>query len=905
MCKNCTYDSTAKEASEFTKSYLKQISDNEQYMSHGSQENAAEQGFLEKGTPNLGNTFPFENYEDFIKTDELCPESVHPALWEHAKLNMKAGIFRIFGEGSEELKKGDVFQVRGYDLSNMTVVRGDSGWIILDILTTTETAKNAFDNFKKCIDSRFVKDSPIDHSIKGVIYSHSHVDHYGGVSGLVSEDSVLKGSEDNEKIKILAPEGFLKYAVSENVYAGNAMSTRAVFMYGSRLEKSSKGQVDAGLGKVSPVGTNSLIAPTEEIGFSQYEDANKYVIKSIDGVAFYLQLTPGTEAPAEMNVYMPETNVLFIAENCTGTLHNLYTLRGAEVRDGMAWADYLDETIVTFSEVETICSSHNWPHFGKEECIKYLELQRDAYRYINNTTLNLINRGYTIDEVGRKLEQNVPDEIRNEWCNHGFYGTFNHNAKAVYQRYIGWYDGNPSNLNRILPTEAATKYVECMGGMDQVLRYAERAFKKGEYAWVAELLNRAIFADVREVDSKTLEKIKLLNADALEQLGYQSESGPWRNEYLTAAFMLRAKEIQAGSSNVKSTVSEDTIKAMPMPMIIQYMGILFKGMDASKNKFEKGFHLTFTDTKENGYIWSKRGVLNYRDTNPNIPGILMDEVQNLSKLEFYQKITGEKDSLKIGNKVLDCWLPYLDQFTPGFNVVTPKVFGQTSPMIPQDIRQQIFDCAMMFEKYEYQMISFGGDSCKAFVLSEQSPGDSALWLNTYRIPLTVNPVFEFEGEKGPYLEDYSFFDEDNENEDNENMGIGVDAIFCKNEYAHFMYECYKKLALDAPLVPSIIRDCIEMLEPYVEKFRGRDPNKNPSDSFQLNKDDLIMWTKIYHPLLVQTNIILDDKFFDPTGKNPHWGIGTDGIFVLSELCNVLARCYKLLLVNEFKQLINN
>ena len=344
-------------ATESTKRHYERIAQNADYMSYAKAAPNAEKGLLESAEGleigEKGANFSLAKYKFLKKDNNAENKTVHPALWEHAKLNMNVGLYRVNrieqnekdgkptknANGKYPVRLGDVFQVRGYDLANMTLVRGDKGWIILDVLTCDETAEAAFEFVKRHLDC-----NTKEHTITGVFYSHSHVDHYGGIAGIVDKDDVLRKDKDGNPIndgtvEIIAPEGFMHYAVSENIYAGNAMNSRAVFMYGAFLERGSKGQVDNGLGKATAVGTNSLIAPTEEIGFQHLAAGKRYVIREIDGIEFHCQITPGTEAPAEMNVYMPDTETMFIAENCTGTLHNLYTLRGAEVRDSMAWAD--------------------------------------------------------------------------------------------------------------------------------------------------------------------------------------------------------------------------------------------------------------------------------------------------------------------------------------------------------------------------------------------------------------------------------------------------------------------------------------------------------------------------------------------------------------------------------------
>ena len=419
----------------------------------------------------------------------------------------------------------NVFQIRGYDLAGMTIVYDGTGWVVMDVLTTSERAEAVWTEIVNVYLEEENPEKAKPHTINTVIYSHSHIDHYGGIGG-------LKGFF-SDGIVILAPGGFTKHAVSENIYVGTAMKRRAAYQYGSRLELGAKGRVDCGLGKEVSEGTNTLIVPTREIGFDDYLSGKKYSAynattreilaetpgESSDDLILQMQYTPGTEAPAEMNVYLPGQKILFIAENCAGTLHNTLTPRGAEVRDPLAWADFLDETLVTFPDLETVCGAHNWPHFGHGDSMKFLEIQRDMYRYINNATLRLVNLGYTIDEVGRMISGEdgsvpLPEAFAGEWCCHGFYGTYNHDAKAVYQRYIGWYDGNPAHLNRHKPKDRANRYVQAFGAaaiiaeagkaLGKTNAEPEKNGKEPDYEWAAKLLDYILNADAAPEISRLL-----------------------------------------------------------------------------------------------------------------------------------------------------------------------------------------------------------------------------------------------------------------------------------------------------------------------------------------------------------------------------------------------------------------
>ena len=466
--------------------------------------------------------------------DEDAPDSANPSLWRNTQLNHVYGLFEVMD---------GIYQVRGYDMSNITFIKGETGWIIYDPLMTVECAQAAFD---------LVKENIGDYPVKAVLYSHSHVDHFGGVAGIVSEEQVAE-----EEILIIAPEGFEEHAVSENVYAGTAMGRRASYQYGTLLEGGEKGSLCIGIGMGQSHGTTSYISPNTIIS----KTGQRMVI---DGVIMEFQLTPGTEAPAEMNTWFPQKKALWMAENCTGTLHNLYTLRGAEVRDGQAWANFLMETLKLYgSDVEVVFQSHNWPHWDNANIVEYILNTAAAYKYINDQTLLYLNEGYTSTEIAHMIE--LPRELAGNWYTRQYYGTVAHNSKAVYQKYMGWYDANPIHLGELEPTERAKKFVEYLGDVDEVLRKAKEDYDKGEYQWVAELTNMLVFADPENQDAR------MLCADALEQLAYQAESGTWRNAYLCAA-----QELRFGTNTdpaTRASTSGGITSHMTPEMILQYLGI--------------------------------------------------------------------------------------------------------------------------------------------------------------------------------------------------------------------------------------------------------------------------------------------------------------------------------------------
>ena len=526
-----------------------------------------------------GNVIWSQEAYRFLDDYEKAPDTVNPSLWENTRNNHAYGLFEVC-EG--------IYQVRGYDMANLTVVKGDTGWILFDPLMSVECSQAAMQLIEKNLGS---------YPIKAVIISHPHADHFGGILGVMTKAELADSSLSIEdqlasgKIPVIAPEGFAQHAIAENVYAGKAMSRRANYQYGVLLEASVTGTLAQGIGMGQSTGTVSYLAPTYEITAT----GEKLVI---DGVEMEFQMTPGTEAPAEMNTWFPQFNALWMAENCTGTLHNLYTLRGAEVRDGAAWAAYITEAITRYGEkVQVVFQSHNWPHWGNEITNEYMRNTAAVYKFINDQTLTYINQGYTSAEICNMIR--LPEPLEQVWYTRQYYGTVSHNSRAVYQKYMGWYDANPVNLNPLTPSESAKKWVEYLGDVDAVLRMAKEDFDAGEYQWVAEVTNTIVYAD------PTNEAARLLCADALEQLGYQSESGPWRNAYLTAALELRHGN--QSMNVVTSKGSGDALMQMTSTMIFDYMAILMDKYALAEHDFT--VNVTLSDVKEQHVLHIKNGVL--------------------------------------------------------------------------------------------------------------------------------------------------------------------------------------------------------------------------------------------------------------------------------------------------------
>lgn len=555
--------------------------------------------------------------------DADAPETANPSLWRNTQLNHIYGLFEV---------TDGIYQVRGYDMSNITFIKGNTGWIVYDPLMTVECAKAAFE---------LVKENLGDYPVKAVMYSHSHVDHYGGVEGIITEEEALK-----QDVLIIAPEGFEEHAVSENIYAGNAMSRRASYQYGTLLEQSETGSLCIGIGMGQSHGTTSYISPNTIIT----RTGQRMIV---DGVIMEFQLTPGTEAPAEMNTWFPQRKALWMAENCTGTLHNLYTLRGAQVRDGQAWAEYLMETLKLYKdEVEVVFQAHNWPHWDNENIVSYIVNTAAVYKYINDQTLLYLNEGYTSTEIANMIQ--LPEELAKVWYTRQYYGTVAHDSKAVYQKYMGWYDANPIHLGEMEPTARAKKFVEYLGDVDAVLKKAKEDYDKGEYQWVAELTNMLVFADPNNIDAR------YLCADALEQLAYQAESGTWRNAYLSAA-----QELRFGTNTdpaTRASTGGGLLKHMTPEMIMQYLGIYTDSMKIQDLSFTANIVLpedSYVMVVKNGVILYEKGSLHdeadttWTTTREGLFAIAQNNKEGIEALVTQEGDTTLLDQLMEANTVAE------------------------------------------------------------------------------------------------------------------------------------------------------------------------------------------------------------------------------------------------------------
>lgn len=577
------------------------------------------------------------NFNAYAFEQGDAPTTVNPSLWRQAMLNNEAGLFKVTDR---------LYQIRGADLSNMNIIEGDTGLIVMDPLITAESARAGLDLYYAHRPRK---------PVIAVIYTHSHVDHFGGVKGVADEADVKAG-----KVAIIAPTGFMQEAVSENVLAGNAMSRRAQYMYGGLLPRSATGQVDAGLGKGTSTGTVTLIEPTDLV--SRPIDTRR-----IDGVDIEFQLTPGTEAPAEMNLYFPQFRTLCTAENATHTQHNLLTLRGALVRDPKAWAYYLGQTLQRYGERSDIMiGQHHWPTWGQARISDMLANQRDMYEWLNDQTLRLLNLGYTPVDIADKLKS-LPEPLASKWYTRDYYGSVSHNVRAIYQRYMGFYDGNPAHLNPLPPVESARRTIEWMGGPDAVLAKAREAYAHGDYRWVAQIGNELVFAAPNNTEARQLQ------ANALEQLGYQSENATWRNIYLTGA-----QELRRGVAPAKPrTASPDMVRALTVPLFFDYMAVrLNSDKAAGKNLV---LNWTFTDLNQRYAMTLRNSALTYlegaQDAKPTASVTLSKAaLDRISLREITMQQAMQDGSIKIDGDPTSVGALFgmLDSFDPSFPIVTPR-----------------------------------------------------------------------------------------------------------------------------------------------------------------------------------------------------------------------------------------
>jgi alkyl sulfatase BDS1-like metallo-beta-lactamase superfamily hydrolase len=569
--------------------------------------------------------------------DIAAPDSVNPSLWRHARINRIHGLFRV----SER-----IYQVRGFDLANITIIEGDSGLILIDPLTYCEAAAAALALYRQ---------HRGDRPVHTVIYSHSHTDHYGGVEGVITPEQAASGA-----VKVIAPDGFMDAALSENILAGVPMRRRGAFQFGPTLRPGVRSHVDSGLGKAIGRGTTSLIAPNQLIK----QATERHVI---DGIEIIFQLTPETEAPAEMNFFFPQFKVLNLAENGCHTMHNLCPIRGARTRDALAWSKYLDAALNEFIDgTDVVIAQHHWPTWGRDKARRFISEQRDMYRLLHDQTLRLMSHGLTPHEIAAAFR--LPDSLQQRWHVRPYYGAIAHNVRAVYAHYMGPYDGNPVNLDPLAPEPAAQKYVEYMGGADAVLARAQADFDAGHYRWVVQVTHHLVFADPAH------QRARQLAADAMEQLAYQSESATWRNAYALGAKELRlgAPKPPPGASGI---VTPKVVAMMPMPMFFDFLAIR---VDAAR---AEGMHLlidwVMRDEPSHWRLTLSHGALSH---SPGSHGAAAMATVTLDRPTLARVVAGggfaqaaQEGLMPVSGDVraLQQWLGTLDTFNPMFNILEP------------------------------------------------------------------------------------------------------------------------------------------------------------------------------------------------------------------------------------------
>lgn len=593
---------------------------------------------------------------EFLLTDKEY-DTIHPSLQRQAVLNMAYGLYEVLPD--------KIYQVRGYDLANITFIKGKTGWLIFDPLTAKETAAAAL---------KFINEQLGARPVTAVIYSHSHADHFGGVRGVVDEADVVSG-----KIPVLAPLGFMDHAVSENVYAGNAMTRRLFYQYGVLLPRSPFGHVDQSIGKNTAAGNLGLIPPNTIVEGSIEE-------MTVDGVKMIFQNTPGTEAPAEMNTYFPELKAFWAAENITGTVHNIYTLRGALVRDALAWSKGINEALYRFgTEAEVMFASHSWPRWGNDRIQEVMRSQRDIYANLNNEVLHLANQGVTVNEIHNVYRP--PKSLQNQWSAHSYHGSEEHNSRAVVNRYLGYWDANPATLIPLSPRDSAPLYVEMMGGAEKIMKKGRELYNQGKYRYAMEILNKLVFGEPQNQAAKDL------LADVYEQIGYQKESPSVRNSFLAGAFELR-NGIPSGAS--PKTAGPDMIRAMTTELWLDFMAIRLDSKKAEGVEFV--INLVTPDNGEEYVVELSNATLTnikgFQDKDADLTVTIdrADLVQTMmGAVSFDDQIEAGKAKLVGDRKPYDQLKTMLVQFDLGFEILpgtgakdlTPEkgAFAQEPPAI--------------------------------------------------------------------------------------------------------------------------------------------------------------------------------------------------------------------------------
>jgi alkyl sulfatase BDS1-like metallo-beta-lactamase superfamily hydrolase len=570
-------------------------------------------------------------------SDENAPATVNPSLWRQSRLNMQHGLFEVVP---------GVYQIRGLDIANMTLIEGDVGVIVVDTLTSIEGARAAMELYFKHRGKR---------TVVAVIFTHTHTDHYGGARGVIDDEALAKGS-----VPIIAPNLFMEHAVSENIIAGPAMLRRAQYQFGPFLAKGQRGQVDCGLGKSMAVGSVALLRPSDLI----METGDKRVI---DGIEFEFQMAPNSEAPAEMHFFVPRYKLVNLAENCTHNFHNLLPFRGADVRDALAWSKYLGEALQMWGgKADAMCGQHHWPVWGKERIDTMIRQQRDLYKFAHDQTIRLMNHGLTASEIAETIR--LPASLEGAWHTRGYYGHIRHNVKAIYQKYLGWYDANPVNLDPLPPVEAGKKYVEYMGGAETLLARARTDFAKGEFRFVAQAVSHLVFADP---DNQTA---RALLADTLEQLGYAAESATWRNAYLFGAQELRQGMPKASQ---RPPMPRETAAALRTGQLWDVLGVRLNGPKAEGKHIVLNWN--FTDTGETFVLTLENCALTYvagaqasgADASFTLPRSVLDEVTT-KQTSFAESVAAGKIKFTGNAMRLGELMALMDEFPRMFEIVEPK-----------------------------------------------------------------------------------------------------------------------------------------------------------------------------------------------------------------------------------------
>jgi alkyl sulfatase BDS1-like metallo-beta-lactamase superfamily hydrolase len=572
----------------------------------------------------------------FLSENE-APATVNPSLWRQSRLNMRHGLFEVVP---------GVYQVRGLDIANMTLIEGDSGVIVVDTLTSIEGARAAMELY---FTHRGTK------PVTAVIFTHTHTDHWGGARGVIDDDMLANG-----RVPIIAPNLFIEHAVSENIIAGPAMLRRAQYQFGPFLAKGPRGQVDCGLGKSMAAGTVALVRPTDLV----MATGDK---RTIDGVAFEFQMAPNSEAPAEMHLYLPRYKALNLAENCTHNFHNLLPFRGADVRDALAWSKYLNEALLMWGgKAEAMCGQHHWPVWGQERIGTMIRQQRDLYKFAHDQTIRLMNHGLTAGEIAETIR--LPKSLEGAWHARGYYGHIRHNVKAIYQKYLGWYDANPAHLDALPPVEAGRKYVDYMGGANALLARARKDFASGEFRFVAEAVSHLVFADPDN------QAARALLADTFEQLGYAAESSTWRNAYLFGAQELRQGMPKAPP---RPPMPRETLAALRTEQLWDVLGVRLNGPKAEGKHIVLNWSFTdtgerFVLTLENCALSSSEGVQDdHADASFTLARGTLDEVI-AKQTSFPEAVAAGRINVSGNPTRLAELMELMDEFPRMFEIVEPK-----------------------------------------------------------------------------------------------------------------------------------------------------------------------------------------------------------------------------------------